>query len=103
VQCGFDRRLTVPTAVFTGVSSGPASALARSFFYRDREGRNMASYKNTPLTHRQFRVEVDEGQDNLIVTGPFNTEAAARAYIEEHSRMARADNRWARTTARKIA
>jgi hypothetical protein len=56
----------------------------------------MASYKITPLTHGQFRVEVDEGNDNLIITGPYNTAASARAYIEEHSRMARTDDRWAR-------
>jgi hypothetical protein len=79
-----------------------ANCLGRN---RDREGRGMASYKIMPLTYGQFRVEVDEGQDqdNPIVTGPFNTEAAARAYIEGHSRMARADNRWARATAPKIA
>jgi len=57
----------------------------------------MASYKITPLTHGKFRVDTDDGKSSSITTGPYDSEVAARAYIEEHSRMAKASDRWART------
>lgn len=50
----------------------------------------MASpYKITPLAHDEFLVDVDDGAGNLVRTGPYKSAAAARAYIEEHSRLAR--------------
>ena len=50
---------------------------------------NMASYKMTPLAHGEFLVEVDEGGDDVVRIGPYKSAAAARTYIEEHSRLVR--------------
>jgi hypothetical protein len=46
-------------------------------------------YKMTPVAHGEVWVEIAEEGDTSI-SGPFKSAAAARAYIEEHSRLARA-------------
>jgi hypothetical protein len=48
----------------------------------------MASYTILRRRDGKFTVEVDEGETEPIVSGPYETEAAARAYIEEHRRIA---------------
>jgi hypothetical protein len=50
----------------------------------------MTPYKMMPLPRGEFLVEVDEGGDKPVSSGPYKSAAAARAYIEEHSRLARA-------------
>ena len=49
-------------------------------------------YKMTPVAHGEFLVEIAEEGDTSI-SGPFRSAAAARAYIEEHSRLTRAGKR----------
>jgi hypothetical protein len=46
-------------------------------------------YKMTPVADGEFLVEIAEDGETSI-SGPFESAAAARAYIEEHSRLARA-------------
>jgi hypothetical protein len=48
----------------------------------------MASYTILRRRDGKCTIEVDEGETEPIVSGPYKTEAAARAYIEEHRRMA---------------
>jgi hypothetical protein len=49
----------------------------------------MASYKIVPLLGGKFAVAIDEGGEHPIVSGPYKTILAARAYIDEHQRIAR--------------
>jgi hypothetical protein len=62
----------------------------------------MASYKIVPCAGGKFAVSIDEGKEP-IVSGPYKTETAARAYISEHERLARAGERWAHTKLGKSA
>jgi hypothetical protein len=56
-----------------------------------------ASYKIVPCAGGKFAVSIDDGKEKPIVSAPYKTEAAARAYISEHERIARAGERWAHT------
>jgi hypothetical protein len=50
-------------------------------------------YKMTPVADGEFLVEI-AGDGDPAISGPFKSAAAARAYIEEHSRLARAGKPW---------
>lgn len=57
----------------------------------------------TALAHGEFLVEVDQGGDKPpISSGPYKSASAARAYIEEHSRLARAGKRRTQKTSKKF-
>jgi hypothetical protein len=57
----------------------------------------MAFYTIVPHDGGKFGVEIDEGGEKPITLGPFDTELAAQAAIDEQKRMAAAGERWART------
>jgi len=49
----------------------------------------MAFYKIVPLIGGRFAVAVHDGAELPALSGPYKTEALARAYIAEHQRIAR--------------
>jgi len=48
----------------------------------------MAFYKIVPLLGGKFAVATHEGGEHPIISGPYKTNSAARAYIAEHQRTA---------------
>ena len=54
----------------------------------------MAAYRIVPREDRFF-VEIDEGGEQPRSSGLFQTEADARAYIEDQQRIERVGERWA--------
>ncbi len=48
----------------------------------------MAFYTIVPQAGGKFGVEIDEGGEKPIILGPFDTELAAQAAIDEQKRMA---------------
>ena len=53
----------------------------------------MASYKIVPLLRGKFAVAIDDGDKYPIISGPYKTNAVARAYIAEHQRLARLEQK----------
>lgn len=53
----------------------------------------MALYKIVPLIGGKFAVAVHDGEDHPVISGPYKTSALARAYIAEHQRLARLEQK----------
>ena len=49
----------------------------------------MIPYKIVPLVGGKFVVAIDEGGEHPLITGPYKTKSAARAYAAEYDRTAR--------------
>jgi hypothetical protein len=49
----------------------------------------MTPYKIVPLVGGKFAVAIDEGGEHPIISGPYKTKSAARAYASEYERTAR--------------